>query len=122
MRSEVPGSATMTLACLATSSAALRDLVKAIERIPSPAKVARRRADSQLDDARDAREPLGSSPGPSLKGGFQKANRRSPRGLPSPLTSVNGTPTRRSARSPGLPMVAEGRMNLGSDPEGGGAP
>ena len=113
MRSEVPGSATITLACLATSSADLRDLVKAI---PSPAKVARRRADSQLDDVRDARGPVASSLGPSLKGGFQKANRRSPRGLPSPLTSVKGTPTRRSARSPGLPMVAEVRMNLGSDP------
>src|SRR5437016_6037470 len=102
MRSEVPGSATMALACLATSSAALRDLVKAIERIPSPAKVARRRADSQLDDVRDARAPVGSAPGPSpdpsLNGGFQKAKRRSPRGLPSPLTSVKGTPTRRSAR------------------------
>src|SRR6266481_4067562 len=59
MRAEVPGSSTMTLACLATSSADFRDLVKAIERIPSPAKVARRRADSQLDDARDADEALG---------------------------------------------------------------
>src|SRR5205807_4513900 len=116
MRSEVPGSALMTLVCLATSSAALWYLVQAIERIPSPAKVARRRADSQLDEAQDSREPVASSPRPSLKGGFQKANRRSPRGLPSPLTSVKGTPTRRSARSPGLPMVAEVRMNLGSDP------
>src|SRR2546422_2673439 len=116
MRSEVPGAVTILLACLATSSAALRDLVKANERIPSSAKVARRRADSQLDDVRDAREPVASCPGPSLKGGFQKANRRSPRGLPSSLTSVKGTPTRRSARLPGLPMVAEVRMNLGSDP------
>src|SRR2546421_8188833 len=116
MRSEVPGSATMVLACLATSSAALRDLVKVIERIPSPAKVARRRADSQLDDVREPLDPVASSLGPSLKGGFQKANRRSPRGLPSPLTSVKGTPTRRSARLPGFPMVAEVRMNLRSDP------
>src|SRR5205807_9881796 len=101
---------------LPTSSEDLRDLVKVIERMPSPAKVARRRADSQLDDVRDARGPVASSPGPSLKGGFQKANRRSPRGLPSPLTSMKGTPTRRSARLPGLPKVAEVRMNLGSDP------
>src|SRR5437588_11311555 len=105
----------MVLACLATSSAALRDLVKAIDRIPSSAKVASSRADSQLEDARDARESVAWS-GPSLKGGFQKANSRSPRGLPSTLTGVNGTPTRRSARSSGLPIVADVRMNLGSDP------
>src|ERR1700704_6900017 len=99
----------MVLACLATSSAALRDLVKAMDRIPSSAKVASRRADSQLEDARDPEAP-------SFRGGFQKANSRSPRGLPSSLTAVKGTPTRRSARSSGLPMVADVRMNLGSDP------
>src|SRR5258707_15460762 len=109
MRSEVPGAATIPLAYFATSSAALRDFVKAMQRIPSSAKEARRRADSQLDEAR---EPEGSS----LNGGFQKANNRSPRGLPSPSTTVNGAPTRRSASSPGLPMVAEARMKVGSEP------
>ena len=69
----------------------------------------------EADSEQDARESVAWS-GPSLKGGFQKANSRSPRGLPSTLTGVNGTPTRRSARSSGLPIVADVRMNLGSDP------
>src|SRR6266536_1190774 len=106
MRDEAPWAATIVRACFATSSADLRDLVNAIDRMPRYTKAASRRAASQFVDAL---APEASS----LSGGFQKANSRSPRGLPSSPTAVKGTPTSRSARWAGLPMVADVRMKDG---------
>ena len=109
MRPAVSGEETIPRACFATSSAAFRDFVKAMERIPWSAKAARRRADSQFDDALDPEDS-------SRNGGFQNANSRSPLGLPSRTTASKGTPTSRSASSAGLPMVAEASTKAGSEP------
>ena len=81
------------------------DLNRTVQR----AKAARRRADSQFDDARDPEDS-------SRNGGFQNANSRSPLGLPSRTTASKGTPTSRSASSAGLPMVAEASTKAGSEP------
>src|SRR5437016_1755671 len=109
MRPEVSGEETIPRACLATSSADLRDFVKAMERIPWSTNAARRRAASQFDEARDPEDS-------SRNGGFQNANSRSPLGLPSRTTASKGTPTSRSASSAGLPMVAEASTKAGSEP------
>lgn len=52
----------------------------------------------------------------SVSGGFHIAIRREAFGAPSESISSNSVPTRRSASSSGLAIVAEVKMNLGSAP------
>ena len=49
----------------------------------------------------------------SISGGFHMTIRRPARGAVSESTTATGSPTSRSANSPGLAIVAEAIMNLG---------
>ncbi len=52
----------------------------------------------------------------SISGGFHIAISRPARGAPSSSISSNGVPTRRSASSTGLAIVAEASRKRGSEP------
>jgi len=67
-----------------------------------------------LDDSAfaEVRRPWASS----TIGGLSMTMVRSPRGDPSLFTSVTGTPHNWVAKVAGSPIVAEVKMNLGSDP------
>jgi hypothetical protein len=67
---------------------------------------------SAASDSGERRVPLASS----ISGGFHIAISRPLRGAPSSPTGSNGSPTRRSASSTGLAIVAEASRKRGSAP------
>ena len=109
MRARFCASPTSRRANSASSSAARRDRVKPIVRMSSW---------TSFDISHDAsvsalrRAPVSSS----MIGGFQSANSFSPDGAASATTSSNGSPVRRVASSPGLPIVALASIQRGLPP------
>ena len=93
----------------ASSSAARRDRANPIDFTPSSASRAIR---NEVSVSALLRAPDSSS----TIGGFHSANVLPPLGERSSVTASNGSPTRRSASSTGLPTVADASTNVGSPP------
>jgi hypothetical protein len=95
----------------------LRLRQNAIVRCPDATSSVTSPAVSPCADARArCRRSTSSSPDGSSSGGFHSAKNRSPRGEPSSVTSVTGSPHSADASSPGLPIVAEENTNTGDEP------
>ncbi len=78
-------------------------------RIPSVTRSARSSAPSESVERRRCVRS-------SITGGFHITIRRPALGAPSDPTTLTGSPTRRSASSPGFAIVAEARRKRGSAP------